>query len=70
MTEEPDSLDEFWAGLLSGEAGQIRRIWNDLTDDEARAVVEHLQKMIADEGYAEEQKQAAQKALDAIREAG
>ena len=65
-----DDLEDFWTTLLSGNAGLIRRVWSDLTDDEARAVVAHLKRMMEDEGYSEEQKQAAQKALEAIREAG
>lgn len=70
MTEQPEDLEELWSGLLSSDPGLIRRIWNDLTDDEARAVAEHLQKMISEAGFSEEQKQAAQTALEAIREAG
>ena len=70
MTEQSDDLEELWTGLLSGDAGLIRRIWNDLTDEEASTVAEHLRKMIAEEGFSEEQKQAAQKALEAIQETG
>jgi hypothetical protein len=70
MTEQTDDLEELWSGLLSCDAGLVRRIWNDLTDDEAQAVAEHLQKMVTEEGFSEDQKQAAQAALEAIKETG
>jgi len=65
-----DDLEDLWATLLSGDAGLIRRVWGDLTDAEARAVTEHLKKMIDEAGYREEQKEAARLALEAIRNAG
>ena len=70
MTEQTDDLEKLWTGLLSCDPGLIRRIWSDLTDEEATAVAEHLRKMIAEEGFSEEQKRAAQTALDAIQQAG
>ncbi len=65
-----DELEKFWQAMLSGDAGAIRRAWNDLTDEEARAVAEHLRQMAADATYSAEQRQAAQAALEAIQEAG
>lgn len=65
-----DELEDLWTVLLSGNAGLIRRVWGDLTDDEAKSVVAHLNKMVEEEGYSEEQKGSARKALEAIREAG
>ena len=65
-----DDLEDLWTTLLSGDAGLIRRVWGDLTDAEARAVTEHLKKMIDEAGYREEQKEAARLALEAIRNAG
>lgn len=64
------TLDEILQILLSGNAGLIRRVWNNLTDDEAKAVADRLQRVIADDGYTPEQKVSAQNALNAIREAG
>jgi hypothetical protein len=65
-----DELEDLWKALLSENAGVIRKVWGDLTDEEAKAVVEHLQKMAGNETYSPEQRRAAQAALDAIREAG
>jgi hypothetical protein len=63
-----DELEDLWKALLSENAGVIRKIWGDLTDEEAKAVAEHLRKMVGDETYSAEQRRAAQAALDAIRE--
>ena len=63
-------ISDVWKALLSENPGLIRRAWGDLTDDEARAVIAHLKKMIADEAYGDAQRQAARVALEAIREAG
>lgn len=65
-----ENLEELWSALLSENAGVIRKLWGDLTDEEAKAVLEHLRKMAGDETYSAEQRRAAQAALDAIREAG
>jgi len=65
-----NDFQDLWTALLSSDAGLIRRVWGDLTDDEAKSVVAHLNKMVDEEGYSEEQKGAARKALEAIREAG
>lgn len=65
-----ENLSGLWDALLSESPGLIRRVWGDLTDDEARAVIAHLKKMVEDETYSDGQRQAARVALEAIREAG
>jgi hypothetical protein len=65
-----ENLSGLWDALLSENPGLIRRAWGDLTDDEARAVIAHLKKMVEDETYNDSQRQAARAALEAIREAG
>ncbi len=65
-----DDLEKLWSTLLSGEAGAVRRAWNDLTDDEAQAVADHLKRMLDDEQFSQEQREAARVALEAIRKAG
>lgn len=64
------NVSGLWEALLSENPGLIRRTWGDLTDDEARAVIAHLKKMVEDETYGDSQRQAARVALEAIREAG
>ena len=65
-----DNLSGVWEAMLSENPGLIRRVWGDLTDDEAQAVIAHLKKMVEDEAYSEGQREAARRALEAIREAG
>ena len=65
-----DNLEDIWQALLSEDRALIRRVWGDLTDEEAKAVTAHLRKIVDDETYSEAQRRAAQAALDAIREAG
>ena len=63
-----DDLEAFWAALLSEDAGQIRRAWDELTASEGQAVIAHLQKMAANEAYSDAQRQAAEIALKTIAE--
>jgi hypothetical protein len=65
-----DNTDNLWLTLLSGNTSLIQEAWADLTDEEARAIGDHLRQMVSEEGYSEEQKEAALKALEAIRRAG
>ena len=65
-----DNPADLWEALLSGDEALIRRVWNDLTDDEASAIADHLKHMAADPEFSEEQKEAARRALEAIRSAG
>jgi hypothetical protein len=65
-----ENISGLWDALLSENPGLIRRAWGGLTDDEARAVIAHLKKMVDDKTYSDGQRQAARAALEAIREAG
>lgn len=65
-----DDLERLWGALLSGDANAIRKTWNDLEDDEAEAIADHLKHMLADAAYSNEQKEAARLALEAIQHAG
>jgi hypothetical protein len=62
------NLDEFWDDLLSEDPPRIRKAWQELTDEEASAALEHLRRMVEEEGWHPLQKQSATKALDVIRE--
>lgn len=61
-----DDLENLWGTLLSGDPAQIKSAWKGLSEDEARSVRAHLQKMAGDEGYSEAQKEAARQALTVI----
>ncbi len=68
--EEPGDLEEFWGDILSEEPLRIVAAWLTLTLEEQAAVLDHLQKMATEDGWADVQQQAAQNALDAISDEG
>lgn len=70
MSDEADrsELEAFWEAVLSEDPPRIRQAWLDLTDEEASAVLEHLQRMTSEDGWADVQRQAAADALRVIRE--
>lgn len=59
--------EALWAELLSEEPARIRKTWLGLDDDEAAAVIAHLNKMTTEPGWAEGQRESAGAALKAIR---
>ena len=63
-----DNLEKLWEELLSENPGRIRRVWRDLTDDEAQSALTHLQEMTTGDLWQPEQRQAAATALSVIRE--
>jgi cytochrome c553 len=68
MTTGQGELDQLWEALLSRDPGRIRRAWQDLSDDEAQAVLAHLARMRDDEGWQPDQRAAAAAALRTIQE--
>jgi hypothetical protein len=63
-----EPLDDLWTEILSSEAARIRRAWGRLTDDECRAVLEHLRRMTEEAGWQPEQRASAAGALRVVRE--
>ena len=63
-----EPLDDLWREILSSEPARIRRVWRRLTDDECRAVLEHLRRMTEQTGWQPEQCAAAAAALRVVRE--
>ena len=64
-----DSLEDAWGALLSGEPARIRRVWGDLTDEEALSVLAHLARMAEGaDGWTPEQRAAAVFALSILRD--
>ncbi len=59
--------EALWAELLSEEPARIRKAWLGLDDDEAAAVIAHLNTMTTEHGWAEGQRESAGAALRAIR---
>jgi len=61
-----DSLDEFWAKILSGDSAQIRPVWASLSADERAGVRQHLGRMRTEPGWHASQRESAEAALQAI----
>lgn len=68
MTKLPVlDAEALWVEILSEEPGRVRKAWLGLDDDEAAAVIAHLNKMTTEDGWADVQRQSAEAALRAIR---
>ncbi len=64
-----DWLENFWGEILSRDAERTRRAFVALQDAEQRqSVLDHLQKMVSEDGWAEPQRVSAQHALNALLE--
>ncbi len=61
-------LDQLWETLLSEDAARIRRVWEDVTDDEAQAILTHLARMRDEEGWTDGQRAAAVTALQVLHD--
>ncbi len=61
-----DSLDQFWAKILSGDPAQIRPVWETLSADERAGVRQHLARIRTDTGWHASQRESAEAALQAI----
>jgi hypothetical protein len=59
-------LEGLWDNLLSRDPDRIRRQWRDLSAEEQRAVLDHLARMVSEEGWLPMQRLSAQAALDAL----
>ena len=67
-TKRMNDLEEVWEALLSGEPARIRRIWDELTDEEALGVLTHLARMRDEDGWSTEQRESATIALQVLRD--
>ena len=61
-----DSLDQFWAKILSGDPAQIRAVWETLSAEERAEVRRHLGRMRTEPGWHASQRESADAALQAI----
>ena len=61
-------LDSFWSEVLSGVPDRIRAVVEGLPGAERQSVIEHLKRMVFDEGWTEGQHRRARLALTALRE--
>ncbi|MBN1679065.1 MAG: hypothetical protein JW966_02155 [Anaerolineae bacterium] len=61
-----DSLEEFWGIMLGREPAAICALWRSLPADEQQAVSAHLQRMVSEDGWHDQQRLSARIALDAL----
>jgi hypothetical protein len=61
-----DTLEDFWAEVLSGEPARVRSAMQDLSANERRNVVAHLRRMVSGSEWSEGQRVRARAALDSL----
>jgi hypothetical protein len=66
--DKPLSIDQLWDHILSRDPRLITSVFKHLTHSEQASVMEHLQKMVAENGWLPVQKESAQAALQVIDE--
>ena len=65
-----DWLEDLWDNILSEDPTRIVAKWRELNAEEQGAIWEHLNKMTTEEGWADVQRESAQAAINALKEAG
>lgn len=63
-------LEKAWDDLLSREAQRIESRFESLDLESQRVVIDHLKKMVSENGWHPEQVISAQKALDILSKLG
>ena len=66
MTGISDLLQNFWDDILSGEPDRIRSAFAPLDKDTQSALLDHLQRMVHEDGWQPQQREAAFTALQVI----
>jgi len=61
-----NSIEYFWDELLSRDPIRIKKSYEELSDSDQQAVVEHLKAMTTEEGWHAAQIGSAQIALETI----
>jgi hypothetical protein len=61
-----DPLEQFWSAVLSRQPQRIRRAVRPLNAAARRALLEHLERMIREEGWLPQQRDSAQTAREII----
>ena len=63
-----DPLEKLWDALLSREPQQIKQAFDSLDTAGQKAVIDHLNHMMTEEGWLDEQRSSAHLALVTIRQ--
>jgi hypothetical protein len=62
-TSSTNDPERFWAEVLSQDPDRIRAALHTLTEEDAAGVVEHLRRMVTEDGWQDGQRQRARAAL-------
>jgi hypothetical protein len=63
-----DSVESFWAEILSRQSDRVRSAFATLSGEEKEAVLNHLERMTRESGWHPEQVDSAAKALQALHD--
>jgi hypothetical protein len=66
MSESFIPIEEVWEQLLSRNPERIRKAYSELDPKSQKSVLEHLKKMVIEEGWHPAQRASAQAALQAL----
>ena len=65
-----EPIEDFWSEILSREPERIRAAYKSLSPIEKKAVLDHLKRMVTEDGWHPEQFVSASQALDALEGEG
>jgi hypothetical protein len=68
MDGEITPLEELWGELLSREPDRVVKAISGLNDADRSAVLAHLQRMVSEPGWHDEQRVSARCALESLEE--
>jgi hypothetical protein len=66
MDGQQETYENIWDMLLSRQSVKIEQAFTSLESDQQKAIMDHLQGMVAEPGWQPEQRVSAQAALDTI----
>ena len=61
-----NDIEHVWENILSREPDRIRSQWRTLTAEDQASIIEHLQRMVHEEGWLDVQRESARTALDVL----
>ncbi|MHC1772254.1 MAG: hypothetical protein AB9907_11050 [Flexilinea sp.] len=64
---ENEALEKFWDGILSREPAEILSVFLSVSLSDQRKCLEHLRKMVIEEGWHAEQVKSARIALGVLK---
>jgi hypothetical protein len=62
-----DSIENLWKALLSRDPKRILKTYKNLSNEDRKAVIDHLVLMASEDGWHPAQKHSAQIALESIK---